>query len=430
MLIEFCVQNHRAIREKQIFSMVPEDADDIDRLHWPCHVAETRHPAIPGLLIDACIFGANLSGKTSLVAAMESMAEFVRSSTDSGPDAKIPVEPFRHNPDWNDRPSEFEATFLVGATAYRYGFEVTQDRVVGEWLSVLTARSKKWSVLIERERCSKSGDGALKLGKPLRDAGVDRATKTHPNAPLLSAAARLGVGGHIKSAYMWLAESFGTLCASSAEAGFCRTAGLLQEDEGKEKVLEFFRDFGIPLRDIWAEKRPGANGCAPSGHARPSGNFARGSAPDSGNLAIFLLHGENQEAPAPIALDSEASGVRKLFNLAGPVLDALERGSTLVLDEVNLGLHPLAVECLISMFCDPETNTKNAQFIFTTHDPMIAQMTLIERDQVWLMEKSDDDWAARLFPLPRLKGRKRLENFVFDYLRGSYGGIPDTRREI
>ena len=112
---------------------------------------------------------------------------------------------------------------------------------------------------------------------------------------------------------------------------------------------------------------------------------------DSGSFAILLLYGENQEAPAPIALNSEAFCIRVLFNLAGPVLDGLERGVTLVVDEVNLGLHPHAVESLISMFCDQETNTKNAQIIFTTHDPTIVLTTYVERDQVLLMEKSGDD---------------------------------------
>ena len=130
MLIEFRVQNHRAIREQQTLSMIPIKADDIDRLSfWPYHVAETKHPAVPGLLIDACIFGANCSGITSLVAAMEFMAEFVRNSRDGGPDAKIPVAPFCLDPDWTGRPSEFEATFLAGATIYRYRLEVTRDRV-------------------------------------------------------------------------------------------------------------------------------------------------------------------------------------------------------------------------------------------------------------------------------------------------------------
>ena len=202
MLIEFCVQNHRAIREMQTLSMIPIEADNIDRVDcWPYHVAEIKHPEVPGLLIDACIFGANGSGKTSLVAAMEFMAEFVRGPAGDGFDAKSPVEPFCHDPDWDGCPSEFEATFLVGRTAYRYGFEVTQDRVVGEWLAVRTARSKRWSVLIEREHCSKSGRDTLKLSEPLGDAGVDWASKTPPNTLLLSTAARPKVGGHVESAY-------------------------------------------------------------------------------------------------------------------------------------------------------------------------------------------------------------------------------------
>ena len=430
MLIEFCVQNHRAIREKQTLSMIPLEADDIDHPDWQYHVAETKHPEIPGLLIDAWIFGANGSGKTSLVAAMEFMVEFVRCPADGDPDAKIPVEPFCVGPDWSDRPSEFEATFLVGSTVYRYGFEVTQDRVVSEWLSVLTARSKRWSVLIERERCTKSGRETFKIGKPLREAGVDWASKAPPNAPLLSVAAQLGVGGHTKNAYMWLAENFGTLCASNAEAGFCCTTGLLQKDGGKEKVLEFYRDFGIPLRDIWAEKRSEANGCKPSGHAGPSKRPARWNTPDSENFMIYLLHGDSSEAPAPIVLDSEASGVQKLFNLAGPVLDALERGTTLVLDEVNLGLHPHAVGCLIAMFCDFETNTKKAQIILTSNNPAALNLIFAERDQIWLMEMKDGDGGARLRSLPNLEGSDGLVNFMYDYLQGQYGAIPDIRRQL
>ena len=213
--------------------------------------------------------------------------------------------------------------------------------------------------------------------------------------------------------------------------GFGCTASLLRKDRGKEKILEFYQDFGISLRNIWAEKRPEADACAPSGYAGPSGSPGSQSVPDSGNHAIFLLHGDSNKAPAPIALDSEAFGIQALFNLAGPALDALERVVTLVVDEVNLGLHPHAVESLISMFCDQETNAKNAHIIFTTHDPMIVLTTYVERDQVWLMEKSGDDWAALLRPRPSFKNRNGLGNFVNDYIQGRYGGVPnDTRRQV
>ena len=435
MLIEFCVQNHRAIREKQTFSMVPEDADDIKRLDWPYHVAETRHPAVPGLLIDACIFGANGSGKTSLVAAMEFMAEFVRSSTDNGPNAKIPVEPFILDSDWRDRPSGFEATFLAEATVYQYGYEVTRNRVVDEWLWIRTARAKRFSDLFEREHCSKSGDDALKLGKPLRDAGVDWASKTPPNALLLSTAAQLGVGGHVEIAYRWLTEHFDTLRASSAKAGFARTAERLCDDASKAKMLEFFRDFGIPLRDIKVRKRRAVGFSAPTNHAKPSGTPSRRRITSGGMSAIRLLHGTGSDgggepAQTTVSLASEATGVQALFNLAGPVLDALERGATLILDEIDQGLHPHAVECLISMFCDSETNTKGAQIIFTTHDPTVVSLTFVERDQVWIMKMKDGDRAAKLFSLPHIEGREGLERFIDDYLSCRYGAIPNKRRHM
>ena len=59
MLVEFSVENHRAVREKQTFSMEAEDADAIDRLEPPHHVVETGLASTPRILVDACLFGAN-----------------------------------------------------------------------------------------------------------------------------------------------------------------------------------------------------------------------------------------------------------------------------------------------------------------------------------------------------------------------------------
>ena len=159
-------------------------------------------------------------------------------------------------------------------------------------------------------------------------------------------------------------------------------------------------------------------------------NLLRQQIPDSRMFVIHFLRDDDNDTPAPVRLESESSGVRALFNLAGPVIDTLERGAAIVVDELNLGLHPLAFRSLIAMFCDPETNPKKAQIIFTTHDPTIVQKTFAERDQVWLMDMSDDDWAARLGRLPSFNDRIDLKNFANDYLQGRYGGVPKTCRQI
>lgn len=429
MLIEFCVENHRAIREKQIFSMVPAPADVIDRQEAPDHVVETGHPEIPRLLIDACLFGANGSGKTSLIAAMDFMVKFVHGSADGDPGAKIPVEPFIHSPDCKNRPSGFETTFIFDGTVYQYGFAATQDHIQREWLSVLAENSSEWIELFERERGSKGGDHSLGLGKPLKDANYDWLSRIHPNALLLSTAAKFNAGGDLENAYRWLTGHFDMFSSSDAAASFSYTARRLSEDGWKEKILDFYRDMGISLHGISAEEKHMAD-VMPPPLPEQLVNLVRQQTPDSKMFIIHFLRDDDNDASAPVRLESESSGIRALFNLAGPVIDTLERGTAIVVDELNLGLHPLAFRSMIAMFCDPETNPKKAQIIFTTHDPTIVQKTFLERDQVWLMDMSDDDWAARLRRLPNFKDRTGLTNFVNDYLQGRYGGVPKTWRQM
>ena len=430
MLIEFCVENHRAIRERQIFSMVPEEADDIDRLNWPYHMAKTGHPAIPRILVDAYLLGANGSGKSSFVDAMRFMTELLRDSLHKSPARKIPVEPFVLHPDWINRPSKFEATFIWENTVYHYGFEVTQDRVLGERLSIRTAKSKRWTVLFEREWSSESNSYHVKFDKSLKNAAASLKPVTRFDALLLSTAVQFNVGGKMETAYIWLTEHLQIWSPAHSEAGVADTADRIKEEGWKERILDFFQDFGISLRNINADKRGMIDWALSGMSSRSRSGVAGRKSPESEELLVYFTRDDGNEVPAPIPLESESSGTQALFSLAAAVIEVLENGSTIVVDELSLGLHPRALENLIAMFCDPETNTKDAQVIFTTHDPTIAQMTLVERDQVWLMEKSDDDWAARLTPLPHLEGRDGLENFIFDYLRGRYGGIPDTRREM
>ena len=432
MLIEFCVENHRAIREKQTLSMIPVEADDIDRLDfWPCHIAETGHPAVPRLLIDACIFGANGSGKTSFVDAMRFMTEFVRSSSIGGPAQGIPIYPFVLSPDWANRPSEFEATFICDSTVYRYGFEATQDRVIGEWLSIRRRESKKWTILFEREYNSKSDSYRLELDKSLTDTDSSLLSRTRHNALILSMAAMFNVGGEAEKAYRWLTEHFQTLSLSSGGADVSNTAERLQEEGWKRKILDFFEDFGISLRNIGAEKMDILDTVQSNSPSKQDKWAAVREMHENEKYMIYFTRDDDNKVPAPIPLKLESFGAQTLFCLAAHVIDALENGRTIVMDELNPGLHPLAFESLIAMFCDPETNTKNAQIIFTTHDPTIVLTTYVERDQVWLMEKSDSDWAARLRPLPSFKDRNGLRNFVNDYIQGRYGGVPkDTRRQM
>lgn len=85
----------------------------------------------------------------------------------------------------------------------------------------------------------------------------------------------------------------------------------------------------------------------------------------------------------------ESNGTRNLLFLAAPVLNILNKGLTLVIDELDNSLHTLLVRELVRLFHRPEINTGGAQLIFTTHDTSLLDApNLFRRDQVWFVEKT------------------------------------------
>jgi AAA15 family ATPase/GTPase len=127
-----------------------------------------------------------------------------------------------------------------------------------------------------------------------------------------------------------------------------------------------------------------------------------------------------------LPLEEESRGTQTLLQLALPILESLEEGSVLLVDELEASLHPSVAQQIVRWFNDPRQNPRNAQLIFSTHDTNLLGTTLgepaLRRDQVWLTEK-DPEGATVLYPLTDYKPRK-AENLERGYLQGRYGAIP------
>jgi hypothetical protein len=121
----------------------------------------------------------------------------------------------------------------------------------------------------------------------------------------------------------------------------------------------------------------------------------------------------------------ESSGTRKFFALTGPVLNVIENGYSLVVDELDSKLHPNLICKLVSLFNSKELNPNNAQLIFNTHDTNLLSSGLFRRDQVWFTEK-DKFGEARLYSLADFKSDevRKTDPFEDNYIRGKYGAVP------
>jgi AAA15 family ATPase/GTPase len=417
MLIEFRVANHRSLRDEQVLTMeAGRVGDESDQR--PRHVLGHSEDLLP----VAVLYGANASGKSNVLAALAFMREAVLMShrfwsSDEG----LPRDPFS----WGKRtePSLFEVTLLLDGVRFQYGFRAADECFLEEWLHAWPHGKKQ--VWFERDRSEfKFGDNLKGENKLIVDV-------TRPNALFLSAAVQHN-HPQLTSIFAWF-RSLQPINLSvrrplfqhrfSTEITLARLLNddavesqqmLLSEDlddDSAEPLLERFRNLlkkaDIGIVDLRAE-------------TDKSDDKRRRSLPH-----FFLKH-QSESDDAWLPLEEESRGTRTLFYIAMPILQAIENGGILVVDELERSLHPTLAQQIIRQFNDALANPKNAQIIFTTHDTNLLGNTLgepaLRRDQVWLTEK-DSDGATVLYPLTDYKPRK-AENLERGYLQGRYGAIP------
>ncbi len=420
MLIEFRVENHRSLRDEQVFTM------EAGRLGDPSDPRPRKLAGYSGSLLPAAaLYGANASGKSNVLFALAFMRDAViHSHRNWAPDGGVPRDPFRWGAKALD-PSLFEVSFLISGVRYQYGFVVSDECFIEEWLYAWPkGRKQTW---LQRE-----GD-SFKFGEQLQGENKLVEQVTRENALFLSAAVQHR-HKQLGPLYWWFHSLRKVNIPERWRSGsenpmfdrwfwrFMESASVMDiqrslfEDEPSAKGrFEAFRallraaDIGIIDFKLVDERDD--TGRRMRLRKKPS--------------QIMVKH-RSDSGDAWLPLTEESQGTVTLFSVGPMLLETLGRGGILVIDELEASLHPLLALQIVKWFNDPGTNPYNAQIIFTTHDTNLLGTTPSEtplrRDQIWLTEK-DKDGATCLYPLTDYKPRK-AENLERGYLQGRYGAIP------
>ncbi|GHU08315.1 hypothetical protein AGMMS50225_06730 [Betaproteobacteria bacterium] len=411
MLVEFRIKNFRSLRDEQVLSLVASR----DKTLVDTHTLPTGLTAVPGLLKSAAIYGANASGKSNLIKALQYMRGVVLESAVLPPGQAFAVQPFRLDADSGSQPSEFEITFILSGIRYQYGFAMTQQRIVSEHLLVYKAfKPQRW---FERHFDAATGKDVYEFGPGLKGAKNVWEGATRPNALFLSMAVQLNSEA-LRPVFDWFASGL-VIFNEDVQIGPQRTIQMLKHPEGRKQVCDFLSaaDTSIADIDVVTRKAPGQT---MHFDLLAGKTEVRIEEIEQHELRFSHVTGRGK---AVFGLMDESGGTRNLLFLAGPVLDILRKGLTLVIDELDTSLHTLLVRELVRLFHRPEANTGGAQLIFTTHDTSLLDTPdLFRRDQVWLVEK-DTQQASALVALSEFSPRKN-EALERGYLMGRYGGVP------
>ena len=418
VLIQFVVANYRSIKDEAVLSLAA--GPGMEHRERNVRVSRMGGPRAMPLLRSAAVYGANAAGKTNLIRALAAMRTIVVNSSQAN--AELPVTPFLLDTEHKDQPTRFEIACVVDGVRYQYGFSATREVVVGEWLHAWPrGRPQLW---FERRRAE---DGAQTFefgGKLLGDRQVWRRA-TRDNALFLSTAATLNAAhrsAQMHPLYDWFDTCLHVVGIGGWSPLYSARCG---QGERKGAVVRFLQAADLAVSDLRVADREITEGMIPD--ELPSGlrEEMKKALVGENVLEVHLVHQDLAGRPVELDLDEESDGTQKMFALAGPWVDVLEKGHVVVVDELHDNLHPMLVRHLVERFHDPALES-DAQLVFTTHDTSILSQDVFRRDQIWFCERNAHQETA-LVPLSDFRPRKGLENLERGYLAGRYGAVPYIR---
>ncbi|PSK95724.1 hypothetical protein CLV63_114157 [Murinocardiopsis flavida] len=418
MLLRFRVANHRSIREEQELSLVavPRQGE-----------AKPKASEIPRTVRVAGIYGANASGKSNVLDALRWMQWALRGSfTSWSPDGGVPRTCFTLDEESRKAPSFYEADLVDRGVRYSYGFEVTDQEVMGEWLFAFPkGRPQR---MFERSKHEQEED--YRFGRSLTGELQQIRRLTRPNALFLSTAAS---NNHKRLSRLYRAMTQHLKAAtqnSVEEQSRTRfTTSLLAEEETADQVNRLVRIADLGISRVRMEKKPVdeellarlTRSFEPEGFPK---EFFQTMRDDLSTTLIFTHACAGQ--PGELSIDEESDGTRSWISLVGPLIQVLRQGDVFLVDEIDSSLHPMISSTMIKMFKDPDINPRGAQLIFASHDTTLLgtmlENKLLDRDEVWFTEK-DAHGATSLFSLAEFRPRG-TENAERGYLQGRYGAVP------
>lgn len=418
-LLHFTVSNYRSFHEQRFFTF-RTDARAGRKAKGTFRYGRERLSTI------SAFYGANSGGKSNLVNAMAMMRMILRESVRINDGEKLPYQPFALMAGAEHMPQSFEVCYIDdGQQEVRYGFSNTAEAISAEWLFAKPAGARKERPLFLRNR------KGIAVSDQLFAEGSGLEGKVNDNRLFLSLVAQLG-GTTSKSVMRYFITDFNII--SGLDAGGYESFTQIEFEEQSatsQAAMAFFRKIQLGFEAIEIHAEP----LSPEFLSRLP-EEVRKRAPEE-ELKTYSVHsilnasGEPEGKASFLFEKFESDGTQKAFTISGPIFDTLQRGATLVIDELDAKLHPLISREIVRLFVSPETNPLHAQLLFTTHDTNLLSSELLRDDQIWFAEKDHRQMTDiyRLTDVTLLDGSPlpRLRNHENNYIQGRYGAIPFIR---
>lgn len=430
-LVNFKVENFRSFYEETIFSMQAIPNKEYSEINTFFCNDKLMPKNENELLKTAAIFGANASGKTNLVKALNFMRKLVLTSSNPIMPLVQSTTPFAFYDCAENEPTAFEIEIIANDVFYDYGFEITNKQITKEFLKKRT--NGRLCEIFNRTILGielKAG-GKKSTNTRLGNISNQSLFLSFATTPFL--ALENEVVADLKNVFTWFSPQ--NLMIISEET--INAYKIYQENDGKyaKLALEFLKqaDIGIENFSVVQEKLADIKDTV----VKVRGKHTPQMMPSGDDLigldlkTEFNVYDKEQKIVRKKDVYMErdygfhSDGTYRLISILGLILKYLDNGGVLVIDEIDGKLNFIIVNYIFKSFNSGDKNINNAQLITTSHDVLLMDEKL-RRDQIYFAEKNEVG-ATELYTLSDFNDVRKTDSFSKKYLAGFYSAIPNIK---
>ena len=408
MLLQFNITNSLSFKDEAILDLVATS----DTAHKENLINFRNDKVLP----TVAIYGANAAGKSNLFKSLTSAIMFVRLSSSMQVDTKIAISPFVMDEEGRREKTRFDFVFVYGGVKYEYGFVADVNKVYEEYLYAY--KSARPSLIFER-----TNTNHYRYTSTLRNTLKQFESRNTDNKLFLATATAWNCK-ETEGAFRWFAEMIDTYNPESLMGSMAGALELDEKGELKETAIRMLRAADFNISDYQFSVKHGSPPAIP---LPPGLSWDKEIMDNMKSFELKMYHDvETEQGIEKIQLpfNMESNGTKIYFAYCPAIMAALKKGKTIVVDEIDNGLHPMLVRHLVGIFNNKESNPKGAQLIFNTHDVDLLDLDFLRRDQIYFVEKDSRTGASDLYALSDFSPRKS-EKIQKGYMLGRYGAIPN-----
>lgn len=394
MIINFSIQNFGSVKDKQTLTFEADKSDHLEN-SYIIHTNGLR------LLKIALIYGANASGKTTILKALEFLRDIVLEPETKKTD-ELDFQPFLFDSETPNQNSVISIEFIANDTKYFYEVEFFRKAVVNETLNFYNPNKAN---VYKRTTDINNQFTEIKFGSKIKiDKTIEKNLEANTlwNNTVLGGFLKTNVDiKELKEAVEWFKNYLRPLIFTKTQLEGFVTSKIDKGELSKLDVINILKKADFHISDIVIQEEEKK---IPDGFIE----FVKKQlkAPDNEvkkleekgkitSVNIEFEHTVNQ-TKYTLPIEMESQGTRRFYGFAGLLALLIKNSTAFPIDELESSLHPDLYTHFILSFL---LNTDKSQIIATTHNrEILDNKDVFRNDAIWFTDKNEK-CSTELFSL-------------------------------